>query len=191
MTLARCSRFRATRRLDVKLRLLPGVRKLKNRGLVHFHIGSFDTTAEVALFERAELLAAHEAFAQLRLRQSVLAVAGDRFIIRQPSPLITIGGGTVLDPLARRPRAREGSRREYLLAVEREDKQEILAQLTERSLFGLRRSEIPARSGGPNRKTRAPAAVLAAETPIKKTAPNPPFFLGVASLANWEKKTPG
>src|ERR1051326_1142542 len=195
MTLARCSRFRATRRLDVKLRLLPGVRKLKNRGLVHFHIGSFDTTAEVALFERAELLAAHEAFAQLRLRQSVLAVAGDRFIIRQPSPLITIGGGTVLDPLARRPRAREGSRREYLLAVEREDKQEILAQLTERSLFGLRRSEIPARTGWTDSEIQAPAVALAAAKRIKIISGEPPILFAAVgnSCPHWmdRQRNPG
>src|SRR6267154_288272 len=62
-------------------------------------------------------------------------------------PLITIGGGIALDPLPRRPRAREASRREYLQAVERNNKPEILAQLTQRSLFGLPQSEIPARTG--------------------------------------------
>src|SRR5258708_15145686 len=39
------NRFRATRRIDVTLRLLPGVRKLKNRALVHFHAGSFECMA--------------------------------------------------------------------------------------------------------------------------------------------------
>jgi selenocysteine-specific elongation factor len=51
MTLAAPSRFRATRRIDVNLRMLPNVRKLKNRALVHFHAGSFETMAQVALFE--------------------------------------------------------------------------------------------------------------------------------------------
>jgi selenocysteine-specific elongation factor len=147
MTLAAPSRFRSTRRLDVKLRLLPSVRKLKNRALLHFHAGSFETMAEVALFERSELQAGEESFAQLRLRQSVLVLPGDHFIIRQSSPLITIGGGAVLDSLPRRPRAREASRREFLLAVERNDKPEMLSQLTQRSLFGLPQSEISARTG--------------------------------------------
>jgi selenocysteine-specific elongation factor len=102
MTLAAPSRFRATRRIDVKLRLLPAVRKLKNRAAVHFHAGSFETMAEIALFERNELPAGEESFAQLRLRQTVLVLPGDPFIIRQSSPLITIGGGAVLDPLPRR-----------------------------------------------------------------------------------------
>ena len=147
MTLAAPSRFRATRRIDVKLHLLPGVRKLKNRSLVHFHAGSFETMGEVTLFERTELSAGEDSFAQLRLRQSVLVLPGDPFIIRQSSPLVTIGGGTVLDPLPRRPRSRELSRRDYLEAVVRNDKPEILAQLTQRAIFGLPQSEIPARTG--------------------------------------------
>jgi selenocysteine-specific elongation factor len=147
MTLATPSRFRATRRLDVRLRLLPGVRKLKNRAVVHFHAGSFETMAEVALFERTELSAGEDCFAQFRLRQPVLILPGDPFIIRQSSPLITIGGGIALDPLPRRPRAREAPRSEYLQAVERNDKPEILVQLTQRSLFGLPQAEIPARTG--------------------------------------------
>jgi selenocysteine-specific elongation factor len=147
MTLATPSRFRATRRVDVKLRLLPGVRKLKNRALVHFHAGSFETMAEVALLERAELPAGEDCFAQFRLRQPALILPGDPFIIRQSSPLITIGGGVALDPLPRRPRAREASRSEFLQAVERNDKPEFLAQLAQRSLFGLPQSEISARTG--------------------------------------------
>ena len=147
MTLATPSRFRAARRVDVKLRLLPGVPKLKNRALIHFHAGSFETMGEVTLFERAELSAGEESFAQLRLRQSVLVLPGDPFIIRQSSPLVTIGGGTLLDPLPRRPRAHEVSRHDYLRAVERNDKPEVLALLTQRALFGLPQSEIPARTG--------------------------------------------
>ena len=118
MTLAASNRFRATRRIDVSLQLLPAVRKLKNRALVHFHAGSFECMAEVALIENAELSPGDESFAQLRLKQSVLVLPGDRFIIRQSSPLVTIGGGAVLDPLPRRLRTREASRREFHQAVE-------------------------------------------------------------------------
>src|SRR5258706_11060273 len=78
MTLAAANRFRATRRIDVKLRLLPAVRKLKNRAQVHFHTGSFESMAEVALIENVELSPGDECFAQLRLKQSVLVLPGDR-----------------------------------------------------------------------------------------------------------------
>ena len=182
MTLAAPSRFRATRRIDVKLRLLPAVRKLKNRAVVHFHAGSFETMAEVALFERNELAAGEESFAQLRLRQSVLVLPGDPFIIRQSSPLITIGGGTVLDPLPRRPRAREASRRDFLVAVERKNKPEIVVQLTERSLFGLRQSEIPARTGWTNTEIQETIRSLVDTKRIRQIPAEPPIFFAIASF---------
>jgi selenocysteine-specific elongation factor len=188
MTLAAPSRFRATRRLDVRLRLLPNVRKLKNRAIVHFHAGSFETTAEIALFGPSELQAGEECFAQLRLRQSVLVLPGDPFIIRQSSPLITIGGGTTLDPLPRRPRAREASRAEYLLAVERSDKPEILAQLTERSLFGLPQSEISVRTGWTDKEIQATIhAIVQAKRALLISA-EPPILFAAAPFDELLKK---
>jgi len=188
MTLATPSRFRATRRLDVKLRLLPGVRKLKNRALLHFHTGSFETMAEVALFEHVELSAGSACFAQMRLRQSVLVLPGDPFIIRQSSPLITIGGGTVLDPLPRRPRAREASRAEYLLAVEHRDKPEILAQLTERSLFGLPQSEISARTGWTGQEIQATLGAIVDAKRIRLIPAEPPILFSTVQFDDLLKK---
>jgi selenocysteine-specific elongation factor len=180
MTLAAPSRFRATRRIDVKLLLLPGVRKLKHRALVHFHAGSFESMGEVTLFERSELSAGEESFAQLRIRQSVLVLPGDPFIIRQSSPLVTIGGGTVLDPLPRRPRARETSRRDYLLAVERSDKPEILAQLTQRSLFGLPQSEIPARTGWTDPEIKETIRSVVDAKRVRLVPAEPPILFATA-----------
>jgi len=182
MTLAAPSRFRVTRRIDVKLRLLPAVRKLKNRAVVHFHAGSFETMAEIALFDRNELPAGEESFAQLRLRQGVLVLPGDPFIIRQSSPLITIGGGTVLDPLPRRPRAREASRGDFLVAAERKDRPEILVQLTERSLFGLRQSEIPARTGWTNTEMQETIRSLVNAKGIRQIPAEPPIFFAIAAF---------
>ncbi len=188
MTLATPSRFRATRRLDVKLRLLPGVRKLKNRAVVHFHTGSFETMAEVALFERTDLSAGEDCFAQFRLRQPVLVLPGDPFIIRQWSPLITIGGGMALDPLPRRPRAREASRREYLQAVERNNKPEILAQLTQRSLFGLPQSEIPSRTGWTDPEIHETIGIIAGAKRVRLIAAEPPLLFATASFEELLKK---
>jgi selenocysteine-specific elongation factor len=189
MTLAAPSRFRATRRIDVRLRLLPGVRKLKNRSLVHFHAGSFETMGEVTLFERTELSAGEESFAQLRLRQSVLVLPGDPFIIRQSSPLVTIGGGTLLDPLPHRPRAREISRCDYLLAVERNDKPEILALLTQRALFGLPQSDIPARTGWTDAEIQDVVRNIAAAKRVRLIPAEPPILFTNASFDELSKNT--
>ena len=188
MTLATPSRFRATRRLDVKLRLLTGVRKLKNRALVHFHAGSFETMVEVALFERTELSAGEECFAQFRLRQAVLILPGDPFIIRQSSPLITIGGGVALDPLPRRPRAREASRSAFLEAVERSDKPEILTQLAQRSLFGLPQSEISPRTGWTDAEIQTTLQNIVSSKRVRLIPAEPAILFATASFEELLKK---
>jgi selenocysteine-specific elongation factor len=176
MTLAAPGRFRATRRVDVKLELLPSAPKLKNRAQVHFHSGSFESTAAVTLFGRAELAAGEETFAQLKLNGSVLLLPGDRFIVRQSSPLITIGGGMVLDPIPRRPRAEEAPREQFLVAVEGNDRPEILAQLVERALSGLPQQEIPARTGWTDAEVLYTVRELASATRIRVIAPEAPVL---------------
>jgi selenocysteine-specific elongation factor len=188
MTLAAPSRFRATRRIDVRLRLLPNVRKLKNRALVHFHAGSFEGMAEVGLFERSELLPGGESFAQLRLRQAVLVLPGDTFIIRQSSPVVTIGGGTVLDPQPRRMRARENSRHEFLLAIERNNRPEVLAQLIERSLFGLPQLDISARTGWTDAEIQETIQSIVAAKRARLIAAERPILFGIAPFEELLKK---
>jgi selenocysteine-specific elongation factor len=106
MTLAPVDTFVTTRRADVRLSLLPSApRPLKNRARVHFHCNTLETVAEVALHETKQLSPGSVAFARLKFSENILLLPGDRFIIRQFSPVITIGGGVVLDavPLLRMP----------------------------------------------------------------------------------------
>ena len=189
MTLAAPGRFRATRRADVKLELLSAAARLKNRAQVHFHSGSFGTMAEVTLFDRTELAAGAETFAQLKLRHTVLLLPGDRFIIRQSSPVATIGGGLVLDPIPRRPRAREAPREGFLLAVGRGDKTEILYQLVERSPFGLRQKEIAARTGWTDAEILDTVRSLTAAKRIRLVAPDAPALYPASAFADLANKT--
>jgi selenocysteine-specific elongation factor len=187
MTLAAPGRYRATRRVDVKLQLLPSARRLKNRAQVHFHSGSFETMAEVALFGQSEL-SSGDSFAQFKLKQSVLLLPGDRFIIRQSSPLVTIGGGTILDPIPRRPRAKEAPREAFLAAVERGDKPEMLVRLVERSLFGLPQKEISARTGWTDSEIAATIRCLAQEARVRVVAADSPILYRAAAFDELLKK---
>jgi selenocysteine-specific elongation factor len=90
--------FRATQILDVRLQLLPGARPLKNMIKVRFHQGTIEVLARVALLGQDILAPGESAYAQLRLDGPVFCLHGDAFIIRQFSPTITIGGGTILHP---------------------------------------------------------------------------------------------
>lgn len=157
MVLAAPGRFRATRRIDVRLNLLSAARCLKQRAKVHFHTGTSDSVAEVRLYGAEELRAGENRLAHLWLREPVLVLGGDRFIIRQFSPVTTIGGGVVLDPLARRPRVRDSGKEAFLETLESGSAQEILAKMTERAALGLSFEEAAARTGWTDEKIRATA----------------------------------
>src|SRR5467141_1390810 len=147
MVLAAPKKFRKTRRIDVRLELLPSVRKMKQGARVHFHAGTVETVAEIFFHGEKELSPSGSAFANLKLQDEVLVLPGDRFIVRQFSPVVTIGGGAVLDPLARRPMLRDTGRAVFLETIERGNHEEILVAMTERALLGLGHEEIVARTG--------------------------------------------
>ena len=110
MALASPGVLQTSSRIDVKLSLLPSAKPLKSGARVHFHAFASETIVTVNLYENKQLKAGAETFAQLRLSAPLLLLPGDRFIIRQFSPVITIGGGVVLDafPISKqKPEVRE------------------------------------------------------------------------------------
>ncbi len=83
--------------IDVELLNLPGIKKLiKQRQRVRFHIGTSEVLGRIHLLDQEELAPGETGFAQIVLEEPVLAARGDKFVIRFYSPIITIGGGTVL-----------------------------------------------------------------------------------------------
>ncbi len=96
-----------SQRLDVRLLLLKSAaRVLKNRARVRFYLGTRETLGRVILLDQEELGRGSLAYAQLELEEPVVAARGDRFVIRSYSPMHTIGGGTVLNPLPGRKHRR-------------------------------------------------------------------------------------
>jgi selenocysteine-specific elongation factor len=146
MVLATPGSFRPTRRMDTRLELLPSAPKLKQRSRVHFHTGTTETIGEIFLYGCNELEPGQFAFAQLRLQDEVLVLPGDRFIARQFSPVVTIGGGVVLDALARRPLTRDTGRVAFLETLESGDQVEVLAAMTERAFRGIAFGDIAVRT---------------------------------------------
>src|ERR1700676_1512362 len=114
MTLSEPGKFRGTRRIDAQFTLLAGTHKLKHREHVHFHASTAETVAEILLYGASELVPGQTALAHLVLQDEMVLVAGERFIVRQFSPVTTIGGGVVVDPLARRPLSRDTGRVKFL-----------------------------------------------------------------------------
>ena len=103
LVLSEAGRFSPVRVFDARVDLLPSAKALKNNAPVHLHIGSAETEAEVRFLDRrAALKPGGSAWTRMALRAPVLALPGDRFIIRMFSPVTTIGGGLVADISARK-----------------------------------------------------------------------------------------
>jgi selenocysteine-specific elongation factor len=173
MVLATPGKFRKTRRVDVRLELLASARKMKQGSRVHFHAGTAETIAEVFFHGARELPPGGRALANLKLQDELLLLPGDRFIVRQFSPIVTIGGGGVLDPLARRPMLRDTGRIAFLETLERGIAEEILAAMTGRALLGLTVEEIVARTGWLEREIRDALQKLSGAGRVKVVSSEP------------------
>jgi selenocysteine-specific elongation factor len=161
MVIASPGRFRATHRVDVRLELLPTAPTLNYRAHVHFHAGTAETIAEVYLHDGAPILPGTNALAHFKLQHEIVLGRGDRFIVRQFSPVMTIGGGAILDPMARRPTRKDTGRVAYLETLETGTHEEILAALVERNVLGISLKEIVARTEWLEGEVRAAAENLA------------------------------
>ena len=97
-----------SRLLSVRLQLLPDApRPLKHRSRVRCHVGTAELMAHVLLLDEDRLQPGGTAAAQLRLSEPAVTVWGQPFVIRSESPVVTIGGGQVLDPHAQRQPRRD------------------------------------------------------------------------------------
>jgi selenocysteine-specific elongation factor len=89
-----------SQRLDVFVEFLASNSKsLKNKALVRLHTGTSEIIARITLLDKDELAPGQKAFAQLVLANKDVIVSGDRFVLRSYSPITTIGGGQIIDPL--------------------------------------------------------------------------------------------
>jgi selenocysteine-specific elongation factor len=86
--------------VDVLLKYLASNKKpIKNRTRIRFHTGTSEILGNLVLLDNEELQPGDETAVQLRLDAPVALVKDDRFVIRSYSPIRTIGGGMVLNPI--------------------------------------------------------------------------------------------
>lgn len=123
--------YQPTRRIDVRFHLLPEVNQsLQHNAFVKLFIGSSEVLARVRLLGLEELLPGTDAWLQLELEDAVVAVRGDRYILRRPSPGETLGGGIIVDPFPNRRHKRFSEETlNRLEALGRGSPDEILTQI--------------------------------------------------------------
>ncbi len=164
-------RFQPVRHLDCRLELLASARPLKHRAPVHFHSGTAEIEAEVRLLaagpeplNRQVLRPGSSAYVRLVLREPALLLPGDRFIIRMFSPVVTIGGGVVVD-IGERKYRRSENPAARLDAMASSGSAIRVALLVRESACGMSVADLVARTGLP------PDEI--ARAPVKQLAPHP------------------
>ncbi|HEX3177094.1 MAG TPA: selenocysteine-specific translation elongation factor [Methylomirabilota bacterium] len=145
----------ATTLVDGTLELLADApRPLKTRDRVRFHAGTSEIMARVLLIEGHEVTPGARALARFRLEAPLVALPGDRFVVRSYSPIVTIGGGTLLDVDPGRMRVR--ARIAHLRTLEQGSPEDVVeAHVREAGVAGVRLAALVARVPFGARQTRA------------------------------------
>ena len=168
MVLASSGLLETSSRMDVKLALLSSAKPLKSGARVHLHAFTSEVIATVNLLEGKQLQPGAETFAQVRLSAPLLLLPGDRFIIRQFSPVVTIGGGVVLDtfPVRKTP----GTAHLDLLNILNSDepRRALLARIARRGESGMRVSRLLSETGNSRNALEAWLSELLSENAISR-----------------------
>ena len=154
MVLAPPGRLRPTQIVDVWIDVLPDApRGVRSRSRMRLHIGATEVLCRVrVLDEPAEIAAGGSGLAQLRLEAPVVALHGDRFILRSYSPQRTVAGGTIIDPFAAKHRGKELAQTRRLLRELMEDDRvaKFRAFVSSSAERGLRVADVAAATGWNN-----------------------------------------
>ena len=154
MVLAPPGRLRPTQVIDVWIDVLPSAsRAVRSRSRVRFHIGAAEVLGRVRVLDATpEIQPGKGGLAQLRLEAPVVALHGDRFILRSYSPAETIAGGMIVDPFATKHRGREMENTlELLRLLMRDDRATKFAGFVRAAGDrGLRFADVAAATGWTN-----------------------------------------
>ena len=187
----------ASSRIDVKTEVLPrGARALTHWAPIHFHSAANHVTGRVAILEKRKLEPGDTGLAQIVLDEAINVCIGDRFIIRDQSALITLGGGSVIDPWSVKRGRANSKRLSHLKLIQSKSPRQSLAQLIAGNPNGLNLDWFTAAF---NLHTKEMSDMLA-EIPCRRLSDN--FVIDekhavskavdlYAQLSDWHKANPG
>ncbi len=146
-TLVAPGELTATDTIDAEIVLLGEVPPLKRRSRVHLHAFTSEVMAAVSPYENEEVRPGTARLARLKLSSPVVLAPGDRFVIRQPLPAGTVGGGRVLDahPLSHTRRAETRSWLEKIAAAAAQ--QQLVLRIERRASEGIGIVEVAREMG--------------------------------------------
>jgi selenocysteine-specific elongation factor len=127
--LSKSGSMEPTMMIDAKIEMLKDAPMIiDNRDRLRLYHGTSEIMCRVVLLDREELKAGESAFVQLRLEEQIACRKSDRFVIRFYSPMITIAGGTILDPNPPKRKRFKEDVLEELSIKEKGDPEEVVEQ---------------------------------------------------------------
>lgn len=122
--------------IDVFLQFLStNPKPIKNRTVIRFHSGTSEIFGNLILLDREELLPGESTSAQLRLESNLVVVKDDRFILRSYSPIRTIGGGYIINPIPGKHKRFKKEIIEGLKIISGDKHDQIISYQVKQSLF--------------------------------------------------------
>jgi selenocysteine-specific elongation factor len=171
--------FKPTSMLDCHLELLPSASNpIVMRKRIRLHIGTAELMGYVVLLGQERLEPGESAFVQIRLEEPTFALPGDRFIIRQYSPMITIGGGQVLDAYPEKHRVSDKQILEALRILKDGSLEDRLTLLIKQA--ALQTTDLPglvSRLGLPSQTIHRSLSDLVRSGLVRTVSENPPAFV--------------
>jgi selenocysteine-specific elongation factor len=177
--------FSPTTTFDVHLELLAGAAPMASRKRIRFHVGTTELIGHLGLLGQNALEPGASAFARVRVEKPAFALPGDRFIIRQYSPMTTLGGGEVLDAQPPRARRSHPALLERLRILKDGSTHEKVVRLaTEAGSAGIQTADIVSRLGLSPEQAEAELRALATREAVRVLSGQP---LVVAASEVFEK----
>lgn len=128
--------FPLNRMIDVSLKTVGDLQfPVKQRAPVKFYSGTAEVMGRIVLFDRKDINGNEEVLCQIRLDEPVAVRRGDRFVLRRPSPVETIGGGWVIDPFGEKYRFGEDTIRKLGRKQDGSPEDRVLASLNDRKIL--------------------------------------------------------
>ncbi len=167
--------FQPASMFDCHLELLGSApNAIETRKRIRFHVGTAELMGYVVLLGQDRLQPGESAFVQIRLEEPAFALPGDRFIVRQYSPMITIGGGEILDAMPEKHRRTDKTIVEKLRVLKEGSADDrIMALVDEAGVETMELSQLAARRGLALWRMRERVAALVKAGRVRQLSDNP------------------
>jgi selenocysteine-specific elongation factor len=172
------------------LHLRSAARPLANRTRVRLHIGTSEILARVILLGRSELAPSEEAMVQFRLEAPGVALPRDRFVIRGYSPVVTLGGGELVDTRPAKHRQFSPAALAHVAVMATADPaQAVPVLLREAGAAGMGREELARRLNLETAILKGHLAALVKARTVLEIPGAPPLWVHAEALAQLEERT--